>query len=150
MKRSPWITAVTVIQLLLGLTLAGVSVYLLVLTKSPEILGEKDAADTVHGLHIAAAILSPLALAYFLSVLGLWKGKLWGWWIAFLLNLASAGSFVYSLIDDGWKGSDASDKALTAGSVAIVLLFIVPVVRKYYWNSRERKAATFAPEGNKV
>ena len=71
MKRSGWVTGVTVIQFLLALTLAGLTIYLLVLARSAAILNEKDGAEAAHGLRIAAGIFTPLALIYFASVFGL-------------------------------------------------------------------------------
>jgi MFS family permease len=133
MRRSGWVTGVTVIQLLVALTLAGGAIYLLVLTRSPEILNDKDEAEAAHGLRIAAAICAPLALIYLASVYGLWKDKLWGWWLGFLLNLAAAGTLVYSVIDDGWSHSDATDIALPVAFIVLLALFVIPAVRRHYW-----------------
>ena len=110
-----------------------VTVYLLVLARSPEILNEKDGAEAAHGLRIAAAILAPMGLVYFVPVYGLWNGKLWGWWLGFLLNLAAAATLVYSVIDDGWSHSDATDIALPVVFIVLSVLFVMPAVRRHYW-----------------
>ncbi|MBZ5655169.1 MAG: hypothetical protein LAO56_07800 [Acidobacteriia bacterium] len=150
MKRSGWVTGVTVIQLLLALTLLGVTIYLLVLARSPEILNEKDGAEAVHGLRIAAAICAPLALIYFASVLGLWKNKLWGWWVGFLVNLAAAGTLAYSVIDDGWKNSDAEDIALPVVFIVLLVLLVIPAVRKHYWGQADAKQDAALIEGKQA
>ena len=62
MKRPRLIIAVNIIHLLLALMLAGTSVYVLSLTRSPETLQEPDVADTIHGLFIGAAVLGVPAL----------------------------------------------------------------------------------------
>jgi uncharacterized membrane protein (DUF2068 family) len=142
MKRAGWVTGVTVIQLLLALTLAGVTIYLLVLARSPAILNLKDGADAAHGLRIAAGICGPLALIYFVSVYGLWRDKLWGWWLGFLLNLAAAGTLVYSVIDDGWSQSDATDIALPVVFIVLLVLFLIPAVRRHHWGDWKQSAAT--------
>ena len=150
MKRSGWVTGVTVIQLLLPLTLLGVTIYLLVLARSPEILNEKDGADAAHGLRIAAGLCAPLALIYFASVYGLWRDKLWGWWLGFLLNLAAAGTLVYSVIDDGWSHSDATDIALPVVFIVLLGLLVMPAVRRHYWGPSESKQEAVTVEGKQA
>lgn len=140
MKRSGWVTGVTVIQALLTLSLLGITIYLLVLAHSPEILNLKDGADAAHGLRIAAGICAPLVLISLVCVYGLWKNKLWGWWLGFLSNLAAAGMLVFSVIDDGWRNSDASDIALPVVFIAFLILFVIPPVRRHYWGLGEQEA----------
>ena len=66
-------------------------------------------------------------------IYGLWKNKLWAWWLGFLLNLAAAGTLVYSVIDDGWRNSDATDIALPVVFIVLLALFVMPAVRRHYW-----------------
>ena len=150
MKRSGWVTGVTVIQLLLALTLLGATIYLLVLARSPEILNDKDGAEAAHGLRIAAAICAPLGLIYFASLLGLWKDKLWGWWLGLLLNLTAAGTLIFSVIDDGWKHSDAEDIALPIVFIVLLALFLVPAVRRYYWGPGDSRQDAVPIEGKQA
>jgi uncharacterized membrane protein (DUF2068 family) len=147
-KRSGWVTGVRVIQLLMALTIAGTTVFLLYLTKSPEILAEKDAAETVNGLHIAAGLCGPLAIVYLVSVFGLWKDKLWGWWLAFLLNVAAAIMLVVNAFDDGLRKVDMEDLAVLAIFVVIVVLYLLPAVREHYWGSSEKESETLAAAPN--
>ncbi len=57
MKRSPLITVVIVLQLLLGLLLAGLTIYVLMQTRSRETLAEPDAAIRFADCWIGAAVL---------------------------------------------------------------------------------------------
>jgi uncharacterized membrane protein (DUF2068 family) len=147
-RRSGWVTGVKVIQLLIALTLAGTTIFLLYLTKSPEILAEKDAAETVGGLHIAAALCGPLAIVYLVSVFGLWKEKLWGWWLAFLLNAAAALALMFDVINDGFKNVDTEDVVVPVILILIVVVYLLPAVRKYYWNSPGQKSEALAAAPN--
>jgi hypothetical protein len=56
-KRSPLVAIVNGLQSFLGQVLAGLTVYLLALTRSRETLAEPDASETVHGLLIGAIVL---------------------------------------------------------------------------------------------
>lgn len=150
MRRSGWVTGVTVIQLLLGFTLLGGSIYLLVLARSPEIVNDKDGTEAAHGLRIAAGLCAPLAVIYFASVCGLWKDKLWGWWLGFLLNLAAAGTLAYSVMDDGWSHSDANDIALPIVFIILLALFVIPAVRRHYWGAGDSKQDAVAIEGKRA
>jgi len=85
MKRSPLISIVNVLQLLLGSVLAALSIYLVILSRSPETLADPDPAGTVHGLLIGAVVLGIPALITLIGVLGLWKRRFWGW----VLSLAT-------------------------------------------------------------
>jgi hypothetical protein len=121
-----------------------------VLARSPEIVNDKDGAEAAHGLRIAAGLCAPLALIYFVAVYGLWKDKLWGWWLGFLLNLAAAGTLVYSVIDDGWSHSDATDIALPAVFIVLLVLFVIPAVRRHYWGPGDSKQEAVTIEGKQA
>lgn len=133
MKRPRLVTGVTIIEFLLALLLAGIAIYVLLLTGSPEILNEPDAADAVHGLKIGAAVLSIPALVLLLGVYGLWKGKLWGWWLAFLVNIGIETTLVYGVLEDGWREAEREDIILAACFAIFPVLMLLPRVVKYYW-----------------
>jgi hypothetical protein len=133
MKRPPLITIVMVLQWLLGLLLAGLTIYLLALTRSAEALGEPDAADTIQGLKIGAAVLGVPALITLLGAWGLWKQRSWGWVLSLATDVGALAVLVYNNVGESkW---DADEIALAAGFVVPVILLLLPVVRKYYWNS---------------
>ena len=69
-------------------------------------------------------IFAPIAFLYLVSVLGLWRARRWGWWLGFLVNLGVTVALLYSLIDDGWANSDATDIALPLVTIALLI---------YYW-----------------
>jgi len=133
MKRSPLITIVNVLQSLLGLVLAGLTVYLLALTRSREMLADPNSADTVHELLIGAIVLGVPALITLIGVLGLWKRRFWGWVLSLATDVGTLAVLVYSMIDEGdWKGDEI---ALAAGFVVPVVLLLVPAVRKFFWDA---------------
>ena len=137
MKRSPWITGIVVLQLLYVLVLLALPVYLLFLTRTSEIRSGPEAAEAVFGLKIAAAILAGPALVAFVGWVGLWKEKLWGWWLTLITDLGLVGAFVYSTVDDGWKNIDWDLVILTGLSVLPVIFSLLPKVRKFYWGGPE-------------
>jgi hypothetical protein len=134
MKRSPLITIVIVFQSLLGLLLAGLTVYLLALTRSGEILADPDAADTIQGLKIGAGVLGLPALITLVAVWGLWKRRFWGWLLSLATDIGMVAVLAYSIIGD--HDFDADTIALTAGFVLPVVLLLLPTVRKFYWQRR--------------
>ncbi len=131
MKRSPLITAVNVMQLLLGLLYTGLTIYLLVLTRSREILAGLDASDTVYGLRIGALVLGVPALLTLIGVWGLWKRQLWGWVLSVATDVVVLAVLVYSVIDENNREGD--EIALALGFVIPVVLLLLPRVRTFYW-----------------
>jgi len=133
MKRPALALFVNAWQLLLGLLLASLTVYILALTRSRETLADPDAADTVHGLLIGAAVLGVPALITLVAAWGLWKRRFWGWVLSLATDVGTLAVLVYSMIDDReWEGDEI---ALSAGFVVPVVLLLLPAVRKFYWNS---------------
>ncbi len=136
MKRPFLVTVAMMLQWLLGLGSAALIVYLLVLTRSQETLAAKDPAVEIQGLEIGAAVFILPAIFYLVAARGMQKGKLWGWWIALLMNIASAAIFVYNLLDEGIHKLDTDELPFTAGFLIVVGLLLLPVVRKFYWPGR--------------
>jgi len=133
MKRPSLITIVNVLQLLLGLMLAGLTVYVLMLTRSPETLRQVDPAETVHGLLIGALVLGFPALITLVGVWGLWKGNFWGWVLSLATDVGTLAVLVYSMIDENdWDGDEI---ALAVGFLASTVVLLLPAVRKFYWNA---------------
>jgi peptidoglycan/LPS O-acetylase OafA/YrhL len=128
MKRSGWVMGITGVQLLLALSLVGITIYLFTLVRLPD----------------AAVFLSPIAMLYLAAVYGLWKEKLWGWWLGFLLNVGVAGALLYNVIDEGWRNSDAEDIVLPFVFVALLVLFAIPAVRGHYWGRGDSKEDVLA------
>ncbi len=135
MKRPPLIAVVIALQFLLGLVLAGLTIYLLVLTRSPETLAEPDAADSIRGLLIGAAVLGVPAVITLISVFGLWKRQFWGWVLAFATNVGVLAVMIYSMVSDGDR--DRDEMAITVGIAVVLVLLLLPKVREYYWKAAE-------------
>lgn len=133
MKRPGLITTVTILQLLLALLLLGTAVYVLLLTRSPETLKQPDAADTIEGLKIGAAVIGIPALVLLLGAFGLWKRKLWGWWVTLLVDLGIEATLIYSLFEDGWREVEREDIVLAACFAIFPILMLLPKVTKSYW-----------------
>jgi hypothetical protein len=132
MKRPAVVTAVIVIHLLAALALIGLSLYLLWLARSPETLGEQDAASAVQGLKIGAMVLAIPALLWMPGAYGMWKHRVWGWWLTLITGMGTASVLLYSAIDDGWHQLEADAAAVTTLFVILPLLLLFPQVRKYY------------------
>jgi len=135
MKRSGWVTGATVTQFLLGVLFSGVSLFLLWLVRSLEIKQGEGAAEAIWRIKIATGIIAPLALLVLAAAYGVWKGKLWGWWLGVLTDLGLIGIFVYSLVDDGWHNIDWEMVAFTLFPLIPTTLLLLPVVRRCYWGS---------------
>lgn len=133
MRRPLLVTVVMVLQLLLGLLLTGLTVYLLALTRSRETLTEPDAAGTIHGLLIGAMVLGVPAVITLVAVLGLWKQRFWGWVLALATDVGMISVFAYSMIDE--RDLDRSESAVAAGFLCGAVLLLLPGVRKFYWNA---------------
>jgi len=140
MKRSALLASVTLMQLLLGVLFSGL--FILLLSLLPEVIPGQNAATAIWGLKVAAAIIGPLALLVLASLYGVWKGKLWGWWVAFVGDAALGGILIYSLIDDGWKNVDWTVVVLMAASMVALIFLLLPKVRRVYWHSGDLPVAT--------
>jgi len=134
-KRSGWISGVVVLQLLYTLMLLSLPLYLLVLTRASQTRNASGAAGEISGLKIAAAVLGGPALVALVAWIGLWKGKLWGWWLAVLTDLGLVGMFVYSLVDDGWHNIDWSVVVLSVMALVPAVYLLLPQVRRFYWET---------------
>jgi uncharacterized membrane protein (DUF2068 family) len=131
MKRPHLVVAVNIIHLLLTLLLSGTSVYVLSLTRSHETLQETDAAETIHGLVIGAAVLGVPALLLIGALWGLWRNKRWGWWLALVTDVAIVATLVYSMI--GQNSWDLTEPVWTLCFVVCAILLLLPMVRRFYW-----------------
>jgi hypothetical protein len=133
MKR-PWLIAtITTIHVVYALALAGLAVFVLLQTRSPEILSEPDAKDAIYGLEMGSLALGVPALILFAAVYGLWKGKLWGWWLAFLIDVSVDGVLIYSVFEDGWRQAESDDVVLALCFASLPILLLLPKVFRFYW-----------------
>ena len=130
-KRSGWVTGVLALQGLWTVVLAALPICLLILARSPGILNGPDGNEAARGLRIGAAVIALPALFATVSSYGLWRGKLWGWWVALLSNTVLLGIIIYSMTDENtieWDGV-----GVTLGSAILPILLLLPGVRRFYW-----------------
>ena len=108
MKRPAIVTVVNLVQILLGLLLASMSVYMIT-------VGWHDSGDTFHGMLIGGVVIGIPALITLVAVPGLWRGRFWGWVFSLATDVGILSVFVYSIV----KNSDyATDMiVLAVGSV---------------------------------
>lgn len=99
-----------------------------------------DAASAAQGVKLATGILAPLTILVFVGAWGLAKNSLWGWWVAFLMDAALLGIFLYSMVDDGLSNPDWDMFALTALALLLVVWLLIPAVRRFYWGDRLKAA----------
>ena len=132
-RDSGWVTGAIVMQFLWAFVLLALPAYLLLLTRSSAILSEQDAAEAISGLRIAAAILVLPAIAAAVAWFGLWKRKLWGWWVGLAGDLGIVAMLVYSLLDDGLHNPDWEMGGLTITAVVPLAFLLLPAVRRSYW-----------------
>jgi hypothetical protein len=135
-KNSGWVTGAMVVHFLWALTLLAFPVFLLLLTRTSAIQSEPDAADAVSGLKIAAAILFPPGLIAGVAWFGLWKGKLWGWWLALAGDVAVTGLLAYGMFDDGWHNPDWDLAGIMVAAFLPLVLILLPAVRNAIWPTR--------------
>jgi Predicted membrane protein (DUF2127) len=135
MKRSGWIIGVVVIQAMWMLVLVALPIYLLVLARSSVIVNDPDGPDAAHGLRVGAVVLAVPAIFAIASSYGLWKEKLWGWWVGLLSNTAMLGTLIYSMTDE--NSIDWDMAGVMTFSAVLPLLLLVPAVRKFYWHGRK-------------
>ena len=143
-RDSGWVTGAIVVQFLWACVLLALPTYLLLLTRSSAILSERDAGEAVSGLRIAAAILILPALAVSAAWIGLWKRKLWGWWMGLVGDLGIVGLLAFSMIDDGLRNPDWEMAGLTIAAVVPLVFLMLPSVRKSYWRGLPLEAAPAA------
>lgn len=141
-KRPAAVTGVTLLQFLLGFLWLGITLYLLLISRSAGMKQQPDSAAAILGLEVAAAVVAPGAVFGLIAAYALHKDRVWGWWLSLLINAAFAVILTYSMIDEGWDGLDPEMVGFTLLSLMPVILLFLPVVRQFYW----RKPATVQSE----
>jgi hypothetical protein len=134
MRRRIFFRTLLGAQFLIFLFLFGSGIYLLWLTRSSAILSEQDAADSVHGLRLAAAVCLGTCLVWGASFVGILKRQPWGWWLGLVAN-----SFVFAILAYGVASDegrvDAWDWLVPA--VFLVVTVIQLLSRPSSWTAME-------------
>jgi uncharacterized membrane protein (DUF2068 family) len=131
-NRSTLVTCVVLYQLVVALGLLAISVFLMWLTRTQEALKGPDATEAVAGMKVAAMVVTVPAVVFVIAVFGMWKCRLWGWWLALVTGLAMLGMLLYSMIDEGWTYIERDDIIATATCFITPVLLLLPKVRKFY------------------
>ena len=100
MKRPVAVTGVTLLQFFLGFLWLGITLYLLLISRSAGMKQRPDPAAAILGLEIAAAVVAPGAVFGLTAAYALRKGKVWGWWLSLSINAAFVVMLTYSMIDE--------------------------------------------------
>jgi len=132
-KRSGWITGIVVLQFLYALMMLALAIYLI-----SETLDGPNAQASIAGLEIAAAVVGGPALVALVGCIGLWKEKLWGWWLTVVTDLGLVAVLVYSMMDDGWHNIDWDVLALSVITLVLVIYLLLPKVRRSYWHGGQQ------------
>src|SRR5215475_3608098 len=99
MNRSVWITGVVVAQALWAFVLIVLAVIMVILARMAT-------SDVASGLTIGAVTLAIPALLASVWWYGLWKGTVWGWWVALFTDVALLAVFFFFQAEDGIRDID--------------------------------------------
>jgi len=145
MNRSRWINVVTAMQLLYAMTLASLSLYLLVLSSwwAPQ-SSPKSGDEVGSGLLTGSAVLAGPALVILVGWFGLLRKRPWGWCLALSGDVAVLCMFVYSMIDDGWR-IDWDMATFSVLSAILPTLLLLPAIRKFYWQVAKVRSVQSPP-----
>ena len=126
MKRPRLILALAALQLVLTAVYFGGAIFLIHLTTTPEITGDKDAPDAIRGLLVGAASCAAFGFGTGISAFGLWLVEKWGRWLAIFMNGLATAVTVYNLFDQSHIDWDE----VTAPVIFVLALlpFLFPVV----------------------
>jgi hypothetical protein len=61
------------------------------------------------------------------------KRRRWGWLAALSINITGTLVFVYNMFDEGIRKVDGDELPFVVGFTSIVVLLLLPSVRKFYW-----------------
>jgi len=124
------------LQGLSTVVLLGLSEYLIVHSVS-----EKH-AEAAPALRIAALVFVVPGLLSAAAFYGLWRRRLWGWWLACICDWGITAVLVFAVIgdgwymDNGWPRIDWSLVAFATSSLILTIWLLLPATRKFYWNTK--------------
>jgi|SRR5256885_16190986 len=136
MTRSGLITALAVVQLLIGAVWLSIAFYLLALMRSPEIANDQGA---LQGLRIGFISIVIFAVPTLVSAIALWKVQRWGRWLAIAVYAMTLCALLYGPIIDH-DSLDGSDITIAIVFAVLLVAFSLPAVGKDLRKSTQQSA----------
>jgi hypothetical protein len=126
-KRSVWVTVSLVLQGLWTLALLGLAAYSLTFS----VRYPRTARDSM-----AFALFSALqGLLVGIGWYGLWRRKLWGWWLACICSWALTARAVYvAVVEVGWSMISWGHLGFIAYLLILPICVVMPATIRFYWN----------------
>ena len=134
MKRSGLITALAVVQLLIGAVSLSIALYLLALMRSPEIANDQGA---LQGLRIASVSIAIFAVPTLISAIAIWQLRRWGQWLSITLYAMTVCALLYSPVIEH-DPMDGSDITMTVIFVGLLIVFSLPQVGRQLRKSSQQ------------
>lgn len=138
MTRPGLITALAIVQLLIGAVWLSIAFYLLSLTRSPEIANDQGA---LQGLRIGFLSVIIFALPTLISSIALWRVKPWGRWLAIAVYGITLSALLYGPIAEH-DTMDGSDVTMAIVFAVLLVLFALPPVGRQLKKSSQQSAAS--------
>ena len=136
MTRSGLITALAVVQLLIGAVWLSIAFYLLALMRSPEIANDQGA---LQGLRIGFVSIVIFAVPTLISAIALWKVKQWGRWLAITVYAITLCALLYGPIVDH-DTMDGSDFTMAIVFAVLLVVFSLPQIGRQFRTSTQQSA----------
>jgi hypothetical protein len=135
MDGSDSVRGATVMQSLVGFGYLAVGTFFVAWIYSPVTnVMEAFAAAARPSLPFAIGVIA-IGLFALSGVYGLWRGRLWGWCLALLVDLGTAFGTAYYILKD-FSYFTAGDITFGVALAAIPLgWLLLPGVREFYWSS---------------
>jgi uncharacterized membrane protein (DUF2068 family) len=129
MARPRWVITVAVLEGLVAGAAALITVFML--------LGTERAPGEARGaIEVTEVAMGAFAAVVGVSCLGLWKRKLWGWWLALLTNLVGLVIFLWDPIERRvWPGVD--ELAFIVVFVVLLGLLVLRGPRRFFFDRKQ-------------
>jgi uncharacterized membrane protein (DUF2068 family) len=136
--RSGLITALAIVQLLIGAVWLSIAFYLLSLMRSPEIANDQGA---LQGLRIGFLSIIIFAVPTLISSAALWKVRAWGRWLAIAVYGITLSALLYGPIAEH-DTMDGSDITVSIVFAVLLVLFALPQVGRQLKKSIQQSAVS--------
>jgi len=137
-KRTGLITALAIVQLLIGAVWLAIAFYLLSLMRSPEIANDPGA---LQGLRIGFISIVVFAVPTLISSFALWKVKPWGRWLAIAVYAITLCTLLYGPIADH-DTMDGSDITMAIVFAVLLVVFSLPQIGRQLKPSTQQSAVS--------